>query len=165
MRVCARPLPPACTAGRGSAVTYRWVIFITAVSGVGEEGGEGEGQGSSHSSSLPKLGLAQPEAGPELEREPGSPAPPPQGPSPLAHLLPAALPSRSGQRGLPQPFLAFCFLPPGSVWVGLGRGGSGQARAPPSPVEAPEADGKGPAKRRPTELLSELLSPSQGRTC
>lgn len=108
----------------------------------------GRGQRSSHSGgSLSKLGLAQPVASsPELEPEPGLARP--RGPQPP----PAALPSRSGQRGSPQPSLAFCFLPPASVWVGLGRRGSGWAQAPPSPDEAPEADGKGPGKRRPTEL-------------
>lgn len=78
----------------------------------------------------------------------GSPAQGTPGPHPLGHLVPATLPSRSGQRGLlpippPQPFLAFCFLLPVSVRVGLGRKGSGWVHAPPLLDEALKLTEKG----------------------
>lgn len=112
------------------------VIFITAVSsreGRERGGARGRVQRSSHSGWLSKLGLAQQEASSlELEPEPGfaCPGTPVPTHSPISCLPPAF---RSGQRGLPQPFLALCFLPPASVWVGLGQGGSGWVQAPPSP--------------------------------
>lgn len=110
-------------------VTNR-VIFITAVSGWGEEGDEGEGAGEQPQRlcSLSKLGLAPPEAGSlELEAEPGLPAHRDPRPHPFAHLLPATLPSRSGQRGLPpNPSLhsasSFLYLS-GWVWGGTDHGG------------------------------------------
>lgn len=99
-----QPLP-ACSAGRGSAVGYQSGYFHNGCLrlGGGEEGWEGEGQRSSLSGSLSKLGLAQPEAGsPELALQQcsgaclptGTPAPtrplclPPEGTSRLPPCLP-----------------------------------------------------------------------------
>lgn len=94
----ARPPPPAALLGEEVQSVTNRVIFITAVSGWGRRVARGWGQRSSHSSSLSKLGLAQPEAGSlelelELEPEPGLPASRDPGPHRLPHLLPAALPS------------------------------------------------------------------------
>lgn len=106
------------------------VIFITAVSGVGEEGGEGEGQGSSHSSSLPKLGLAQPEAGPELEREPGLACTPPRTPAPTrwpTSCLPPCLPDQVKGACLNPSLPSACSLLDlsGWAWGGVDQGGPG----------------------------------------
>lgn len=104
------------------SVTNR-VIFITAVSAGGRRVARGRGQMSSHSRSLSKLGLASPRpAAWSWSQSRGSPAHGDPGPHLLAHLLPATLPSRSGHRGHPQSFLAFCFLPALCVWGWSGKG-------------------------------------------
>lgn len=111
----------------------------------------GRVQRSSHSGSLSKLGLAQLEAGSlelelELEPEPGLPAHWDPSPHPLAHLLPAALPSDQ-VKGAPPTFPAL-FSP---SCICLGGSGEGWIRVGPGttiPREAPEADGKGKGEGR-----------------
>lgn len=124
-----QPLP-ACSAGRGSAVGYQSGYFHNGCLRLGGGGGgRGRGQRSSLSSSLSKLGLAQPEAcGPELALQRGSPAHgdraptrplclPPEGTSRLPSCLPDQVKGASST--LP------CLLLPPS-WTCRGRvGGQG----------------------------------------
>lgn len=172
MPACATPFhpPTACLLqglepplGEEVQLVTNRVIFITAVSGgEGREGGGewrgGRAQRSGHSGWLSKLGLAQQEASSlELEPEPGLPAHRDPSPHPLAHLLPATcLQIRS--KGAPPTFPCL-LLPPASVWVGPGWGGSGWAQAPPSPerlLKLRERERGGgmfaPARADPTEV-------------
>lgn len=157
---CLFAAGPGATAGRGSAVGYQWGYFHNGClkrGGAGEGSGEGEGAEEQPQRWLSKLGLAQQEASSlELEPEPGlaCPGTPVPTHSPITCLPPAF---RSGQRGLPQPFLALCFLPPASVWVGLGGGGSGWAQAPPSPERLLKL------LEREGERGGGMFAPSQGR--
>lgn len=122
------------------------VIFITAVR-LGEEGGRG--QRSRHSSSLSKLGVAQPEAGSlELEPDPGArlptgtPAPIRSPTSCLQSCLPDQVKGGS-------PTLPCLLLPPSCICLGgSAEGWMGRAQAPPSLEESPETDRKGKGKEK-----------------
>lgn len=103
------------------------VIFITAVR-LGEEGGEGAEEQPQQLTLQTRSCSArgrQPGAG---ARPWGSPAHRDPSPHPLTHLLPAILPSRSGQRGLPHPSLpsvsSLLYLS-GWVWGGVDGEGPG----------------------------------------
>ena len=139
-----QPLP-ACSAGRGRAVGYQPGYFHNGGLrlGGGEEGWEGEGaeeqpQQLALQTRTCSAGGRQPGAGAAAVQR-GSPAHGDPGPHPPAP--PATLPSRSGQRGFPQPSLAFCFLTLLDL-SGWGCGGR-VPQAPLSPNQAPGADGKG----------------------
>lgn len=133
-RVPARP-PAACLLqglepplGEEVQLVTNRVIFITAVSGWGEEGGEGEGaeERPQQLCLLSKLGLAQPEAGSlELEPEPGLACP--QGPqAPPARPPSACHPAfQIRSKGTPHPPTLPCLLlPPSCICLG----GSGEER-------------------------------------
>lgn len=104
-----------------------WAIFITAVSGLGEEGRAGEGAEEQPLQLALQTRTCSAESIPAARanwrESPGAKDP---SPNLLVRLLPAALPSRSGQRGLPS--LTYLLLPPTTIWVHLGKVDQGGPR-------------------------------------
>lgn len=104
-----------------------WAIFITVVSSLGEEGSEGEGAETQPLQLALQTRTCSAESAIQANWSKSGGA---WDPSPhlLVHLLPAALPSRSGQRGWGVPSLPYLLFPSLTVWVDLGRVDQGRPR-------------------------------------